>query len=81
MSDLRNNTYRASVKLKFSKLDQKNLGEKVKKRRQQWPSNIFFLRRYGEVVDKHHVGRVNGMESDIEVLLDELYFGSYYKVV
>ena len=53
----------------------------MKKRRQQRPSNIFFLRGYGEVVDEHHVGRVNRMESDIEVLLDELYFGSYYKVV
>ena len=80
MSNLRNNMYRAYVKLKFSKLDQKTLGEKVKKRRQQL-SNIFFLRGYGEVVDEHHVGSVNGMESNIEVLLDELYFGSYYKVI
>ena len=53
----------------------------MKKRRQQRPSNIFFLRGYGEVVDEHHVGSVNRMESDTEVLLDELYFGSYYKVV
>ena len=46
---------------------------------QQRPSVIFFFRGYGEVVDEDIMGSVNGMESDIEVLLDELYFGSYYK--
>ena len=46
---------------------------------QQRPSVIFFFRGYGEVVDEDIMGSVNGMESDIEVLLDELYFGDYYK--
>ena len=40
---------------------------------------MLFFRGYGEVVDEDNMGSVNGMESDIEVLLDELYFGSYYK--
>ena len=43
---------------------------------QQRPSVIFFFRGYGEVVDEDIMGSVNGMESDIEVLLDELYLGS-----
>ena len=30
---------------------------------------------------KPTMGRVNGMDSDIEALFDELYFGSYYKVL
>ena len=34
--------YRASIKLKFSKLDQENLEEKVKEWRQQRPSDMFF---------------------------------------
>ena len=42
---------------------------------------MFFFRGYGDVVDEDNMGSVNGMESDIEVLLDELYFGSYHKVV
>ena len=42
MSDLRNHMYRASIKLKFSKLDQENLEEKVKEWRQQRPSDMFF---------------------------------------
>ena len=71
MSDLRNDMYRASIKLKFSKLDQKNLEEKVKEWRQQCPSDMFFFRGYEEVVDEDNMGSVNGMESDIEVLLDE----------
>ena len=40
---------------------------------------MLFFRGYGEVVDEDNMGSVNGMESDIEVLLDELYFGDYYK--
>ena len=70
---------RASIKLTFSKLDHENLVEKVKEWRQQRSSVIFFFRGYGEVVAEDNMGSVNGMESDIEVLLDELYFGSYYK--
>ena len=42
---------------------------------------MFFFRGYGEVVDEYNMGSINGMDSDIEVLLDELHFGSYYKVV
>ena len=41
----------------------------------------FFSRGYGEVVDEAKMGSANGMDSDIEVLFDELYFGSYDKVV
>ena len=81
ISDLRNHMYRASIKLRFSKLDQENLEKKVKEWRQQHPSDMFFFRGSGEVVDEDNMGSVNGMDSDIEVLLDELYFGSYYKVV
>ena len=81
MSDLRNHMYRASIKLKFSKLDQENLDEKVKEWRQQRPSDMFFFFGYREVVDEDNRESVNGMDSDIEILLDELYFGSYYKVV
>ena len=61
--------------------NQENLEEKLKEWHQQRPSDKFFFREYGEVVDEDNMGSVNGMESDIEVLLDELYFGSYYKVV
>ena len=39
---------------------------------------MLFFRGYGEVVDEDNIGSVNGMESDIEVLLDELYLGSWY---
>ena len=39
---------------------------------------MLFFRGYGEVVDEDNMGSVNGMESDIEVLLDELYLGSWY---
>ena len=42
---------------------------------------MFLFRGYGEVVDEANMGSVNGMDSDIEVLFDESYFGSYYKVV
>ena len=68
--------YRASIKLKFSKLDQENLEEKSKEWSQQRPSDKFFFRGYGDAVDEDSMGSVNGMESDIGVLL-----GSYYKVV
>ena len=81
MSDLRNHMHRASIMLKFSKLGQENLEEKVKEWHQQHPRHMFFFRGYGEVVDEYNMGSVNGMDSDIEVLLDELDFGSYYKVV
>ena len=81
ISDLRNHMYRVSIKLKFSKLDQENLEEKVEKWRQQRYSDTLFFRGYGELVDEANMGSVNGMESDIEVLFDELYFGSYFKVV
>ena len=81
MSDLRNHVHRASIKLRFSKLHQENLEKKVKEWRQQHPSDMFFFRGYGEVVDEDNMGSVNGMDSDIEVLFDELCFGSYYKVV
>ena len=81
MSDLRNHMYKASINLKFSKLDQENLEEKVKEWRQQRPSDMFFFRGYGEVVDEANMGSANGMDSDIGVLFDELYFGSYYNVV
>ena len=80
-SDLRNHMYRASIKLKFSKLDKENLEEKVKEWHQQRPSDMLFFSGYGEVVDEDNMGSVNEMESDIEVLLDELCFGSNYKVV
>ena len=52
----------------------------MKQWRQQRPSDMFFFRGYG-VVDEDNMGSVNGMDSGIEVLFDELYFGSYYKVV
>ena len=52
----------------------------MNKWRQQRPSDIF-SRGYGEVVDEAKMGSANGMDSDIEVLFDELYFGSYDKVV
>ena len=81
MSDLRNRMCRALIKLKCCKLDQENLEEKEKEWCQQRSSDMFFFRGYGEVVDEDNMGSVNGMESDIEVLLDELCFGSYYKVV
>ena len=42
---------------------------------------MFFFRGYGEVVGEDNMRSVNGMDSDIEVLLDELYFRSYHKVV
>ena len=43
MSDLRNHMYRASIKLKFSKLDQENLEEKVREWHQQRPSDMVFF--------------------------------------
>ena len=52
----------------------------MKQWRQQRLSDMFVFRGYG-VVDEDNMGSVNGMDSGIEVLLDELYFGSYYKVV
>ena len=54
----------------------------MNKWRQRRPSDmLFFFRGYGEVVGEAKMGSANGMDSDIEVLFDELYFGSYYKVV
>ena len=53
----------------------------MKEWHQQRPSDMLFFSGYGEVVDEDNMGSVNEMESDIEVLLDELYFGSNYKVV
>ena len=55
MSDFRNQKYRASIKLKFSKLDLENLEEKVKEWRQQRPRDMFFFRGYGEVVDEDNM--------------------------
>ena len=75
-------SYAQSIhKVKIFQVGSRKSGRKVKEWRQQHASDMFFFRGYGEVVDEYNMGSINGMDSDIEVLLDELHFGSYYKVV
>ena len=45
--DLRNHMYRASVKLRFSKIDQENLSMKVGIWRKEKAKDTFYFRPYG----------------------------------
>ena len=48
LKDVRNQMYEATVKHKFSKLDQANLDLKVQEWKEQQPNDNFFFRGYGE---------------------------------
>lgn len=48
--DIRNHMYLATVKLRFSKIDQVNLEQKVKEWQKERPCDHFLFRGYGEVV-------------------------------
>ena len=48
LKDVRNQMYKATVKHKFSKLDQTNLDLKVQEWKEQQPNDNFFFRGYGE---------------------------------
>ena len=48
LKDVRNQMYKATVKHKFSKLDQANLDLKVQEWKEQQPNDNFFFRGYGE---------------------------------
>ena len=48
LKDVRNHMYKATVKHKFSKLDQTNLDLKVQEWKQQQSNDNFFFRGYGE---------------------------------
>ena len=48
LKDVSNQMYKATVKHKFSKLDQANLDLKVQEWKQQQPNDNFFFRGYGE---------------------------------
>ena len=48
LKNVRNQMYKATVKHKFSKLDQANLDLKVQEWKQQGPNDNFFFRGYGE---------------------------------
>ena len=50
LKDIRNQMYKATVKHKFSKLDQTNLDLKVQDWKEQQPNDNFFFRGYGEKV-------------------------------
>nr|XP_047145543.1 uncharacterized protein LOC105850732 [Hydra vulgaris] len=51
IQDIRNHMYKAATKLKFSKLDQENLQQKVEEWRNKYPRDKFYYRGYGEVTD------------------------------
>ena len=48
LKDVSNQMYKATVKHKFSKLDQTNLDLKVQEWKQQQPSDNFFIRGHGK---------------------------------
>lgn len=64
--DLRNHMYKAAIKLKFSKLDQENLEQKVKEWQQQAPQDKFFFRGYGTIIDCEETESDN-VDDDVEV--------------
>ena len=57
------------MKLKFSKLDQENLEEKVKQWQQQAPQDKFFFRGYGTIIDgvDTETTESDNIDDDVEV--------------
>ena len=62
LKDIRNHMYAAAMKMKFSKLDQENLGKKVEQWKLESPTNNIFYRGYGEI---KHTENDEQQESDI----------------
>ena len=50
--DIRNHMYRATVKLKLSKIDQENLYMKIDKWKKATPNDSFFFRSYKETQER-----------------------------
>lgn len=48
LSDIRSHMYRASIKNRFSKIDQENIVEKIAQWQSSNPEDFFFFRPYGE---------------------------------
>ena len=63
--DIGNHMYHATVKNRLAKLDQENLLRKIKEWEQQSPTDKFFFRGYGEVLDEE------GYEKDEEDILED----------
>ena len=49
--DIRNHMYRATTKLRLSKIDQENLSMKVKEWKKAAPTDLFYLQCYSEMQD------------------------------
>jgi len=71
--DLRNHIYKASIKLKFSKLDQENLCCKVQEWKKDYPDDQFFFRGYGEKVtqDDNVADNVDDDEDENDIISHE----------
>ena len=50
LRDIRNHMYKATVKLRFAKMDQENLFHKVEDWKRTEPDSQFFFRGYGQEV-------------------------------
>ena len=50
--DITNHMYQATVRLRFSKIDQNNLACKIEEWKKEYPQDKFFFRGYGEIVDE-----------------------------
>ena len=82
--DIRNHMYKATMKLKFSKLDQENLEEKVKQWQQQAPQDKFFFRGYGTIIDgvDTETTESDNIDDDVEVSMSITHskiLNSYFK--
>lgn len=62
MSDIRSHMYRATMKHRFSKIDQENVAEKVLQWKASNPEDFFYFRPYGEVSS----GSIDGENPDEE---------------
>ena len=71
LQDIRNHMYKASVKLRFAKLDQSNLEAKLSIWKQQHPDDSFFFRGYGKVCHEEDNQLINNNcdKDNVEVSL------------
>ena len=69
LKDIRNHMYKASVKLRFAKLDQANLDMKIQDWQRQFPNDNFYFRSYGQKVEDQELDEeyVQDIEDEIKV--------------
>ena len=64
LSDIRSHMYRASIKNRFSKIDQENVADKIAQWQSTNPEDFFYFRPYGEATPKNTEGHSEEVASN-----------------